>query len=183
MVTIRRVRPGDADLLRDTRLRALAESPDAFGQTLEAAQAQPFAEWRSTARQASIGHRRAWFVAEQAADAGRERRAVGVVLGRRRPPAELMVFSMWVDPQERRRGIGRALIDAVEAWAAGWGATRTVLWVFATNEPAMRFYLRLGFVLQEGGPDVEAGSPHGALPMHRPIRTPSGAARSAKLAR
>jgi GNAT superfamily N-acetyltransferase len=175
MVTIRRVRPGDADLLRATRLRALADSPDAFGQTLEAAQAQPIAEWQSAARQASRGDRRAWFVAEQAAHAGRERRAVGVVLGRRRPPADLMVFSMWVDPQLRLRGIGRSLIDAVEAWAASWGATRTVLWVFATNEPAMRFYLRLGFVLQDGGPDVEAGSPHGALPMQRPIRTASGA--------
>jgi GNAT superfamily N-acetyltransferase len=168
-VRIRRVRPADAELLRETRLRALADSPDAFGQTLEAAQEQPLSEWQTAARQSSTGDRRAWFIAERLPDEGGSPQVVGVVLGRRRPPDELMVFSMWVHPDERRHGVGRALIDAVEDWAVGWGATSTVLWVFATNEPAMLFYVRLGFRLEQAGPDADAGSPHGALAMHRAI--------------
>jgi GNAT superfamily N-acetyltransferase len=179
-VTVRRVRPGDAERLREVRLRALVDSPDAFGQTLEAAREQPLSEWEATTRQASSGDRRAWFVAERMSDNGGPSEVVGVVLGRRRPPDELMVFSMWVDPSERRQGVGRALIDAVERWATTWGATSTVLWVFATNEPAMRFYVRLGFELQRNGPDADAGSPHGALAMHREITggtTPRNGAR------
>jgi GNAT superfamily N-acetyltransferase len=169
-IAIRRVRPADAELLRAARLRALADSPDAFGQTLDAAREQPLGEWQTAARQSSSGDRRAWFVAERVPDRGGPSRVVGVVFGRRRPPEELMVFSMWVDPDERRQGVGRALIEAVEQWAATWGATSTVLWVFAANEPALRFYLRLGFSLDHAGPDADAGSPHGALAMHRAIR-------------
>lgn len=173
-VTIRRVRRGDAELLRETRLRALADSPDAFGQTLEVAQRQPLSDWQTAARQSSSGDRRAWFIAERSSEDGGRPSVAGVVFGRRRPPDELMVFSMWVDPEARRHGVGRGLIDAVERWAATWGATSTVLWVFATNEPAMRFYLRLGFRLEETGPDAEAGSPHGALAMHREIGAGGG---------
>ena len=56
-----------------------------------------------------------------------------------------------------------------------WGATQTVLWVFASNEPALRFYARLGFSIVAEGPDAEAGYQYGASAMTRPIPSPASA--------
>ena len=42
---IRTLQPNEATLLREIRLRALAESPNAFGETLQQAQAQPKTYW------------------------------------------------------------------------------------------------------------------------------------------
>lgn len=167
---IRRVTPDDGPVLRDLRLRSLADSPEAFGQPLEEAMAQPDAEWTAQARVASIGDRRAWFIAEQDAPyPERPPRTLGVVLGRRRPPDQLLIFSMWVDPTARRSGVGAELIATAERWAAGWGARRSVLWVFAGNEPAIRFYLRLGFRTEIEGDDARTGASYGAMAMSRPI--------------
>jgi GNAT superfamily N-acetyltransferase len=154
------------ELLRDLRLRSLAESPDAFGQHAEDARTQPREEWQAIARASSAGDRRAWFVAERA-ETGTGRVAVGIVSGRRRPPGTLLIFSMWVDPGYRRTGVGRALIEAAEAWAIGWGARRSVLWVFAANEPAVRFYLRIGYATESSGDDALTGARYGALAMAR----------------
>jgi GNAT superfamily N-acetyltransferase len=157
-VEIRRIKPDDWALLRDLRLRALLDAPEAFGQTYANAAAEPELEWRSTARSASAGDRRAWFFAGPAADQG-------MVQTRRRPPDDCLVFSMWVAPEARREGVGRALIDGAAEWARAWGARRIVLWVTGANEGAQRFYERIGFRLMSDGPDAESGHAFGALAM------------------
>jgi GNAT superfamily N-acetyltransferase len=193
-LTIRRIRGDEGPLLRTLRLRSLAEAPEAFGQTLEEAIGRPDDEWAAQARQAAEGDRRAWFIAELPLDrsdgrgsvelggeapGGRvgarspldpdvgDRTPVGLVLGRRRPPDTALVFSMWVDPRVRRRGIGALLIDAIDDWAERWGAASTLLWVFAANEPAIRFYQRIGFEVETTGPEADAGVPYGAFAMRR----------------
>lgn len=164
-VRVRRIIAADGPLLRELRLRSLAEAPEAFGQSWADAAARPDAEWRADARAASQGDRRAWFIAEEAG-AG-PATSVGVVLVRRRPPDAALLFSMWVDPRARRGGVGRALIGAAIDWATSWGADRVVLWVVAANEPAIRFYERLGFALVDSGADAESGRAYGALAMAR----------------
>lgn len=164
MVTVRRINPSEWQVLRDLRLASLLDAPEAFGQTYENAMREPDAEWQSAARASSRGARRAWFIARE--DSGRD---IGVVQARRRPPADCLIFSMWVAPDARRVGAGAELIDAVEAWAAGWGAKRLVLWVFGANEGALRFYRRIGFSVLRAGPDVESGRSYGALAMERPV--------------
>lgn len=163
---VRRIRDDEAPLLREVRLRALADAPEAFGQTVAEAASRSDDEWRQQARQSAAGDRRAWFLAE-VWSAAAESRLVGIVNGRRRPPEDLLVFSMWVDPQLRRLGIGRRLIDAIDAWGHAWDARRTVLWVFAANESAIRFYRSLGFDVESEGPDGEIGRSYGALAMSR----------------
>jgi GNAT superfamily N-acetyltransferase len=162
-VTIRRIRLQDWATLRDLRIRSLRNAPEAFGQTVEEAVGQPQAEWVHLARQASAGDRRTWLMALS------DGQPIGVVQGRRRPPSDLMVFSMWVDPGYRRRGVGRGLIEAVIAWACEWGSAKAVLWVFAANEPAIRFYQRLGFSSESGTDDAAAGERYGAVAMSRSI--------------
>src|SRR4051812_40082436 len=50
---------------------------------------------------------------------------------------DVIVRSDW-----RKRGVGRKLIEAVEAWCGGRGITRMQLLADATNEEAMEFYAR-----------------------------------------
>ncbi len=162
-ITVRRLRVEEWPLLRRLRLAALADAPQAFGQTFAAAAAQPEDDWVSAARASSSGDRRAWFVAFDG------ERAVGLVQGRRRPPHDCLVFSMWVEPSARRSGIGGALLATIDEWAAGWGGRRVVLWVVAGNDGALRFYERIGFRRLDAGEDVESGAAYGALAMSRPI--------------
>ncbi|WUV11018.1 GNAT family N-acetyltransferase [Amycolatopsis sp. NBC_01488] len=58
-----------------------------------------------------------------------------------------MVFSMWVAPQARGRGVAARLIDAVREAAEEAGAEAIGLHVFEGNDRARRVYERLGFVL------------------------------------
>lgn len=162
MVDVRRITADDWQLLRELRIESLRDAPEAFGQTYDNAVREPDAEWQSTARASAAGDRRAWFLAFD--DAGN---ALGLVQARRRPPAECLVFSMWVAPAARRLGTGRALLDAVERWARGWGAQRIVLWVFGANEGAQRFYERTAFRFVPEGPDAESGLTYGAVAMER----------------
>jgi ribosomal protein S18 acetylase RimI-like enzyme len=83
---------------------------------------------------------------------------------------------MWVAPEARREGVGRQLIDAVADWASSWGGSRIVLWVYAANVEAQRFYTSLNFEFVSDGPDAESGSSYGALAMVKPIDAvpPSG---------
>ena len=52
----------------------------------------------------------------------------------------LMVAKEW-----RRRGVGRALLDAAVAWARAVGVRKLELHVFPWNEPAIRLYEAFGF--------------------------------------
>jgi GNAT superfamily N-acetyltransferase len=169
-LTVRRILPDDWALLRELRLASLRDAPEAFGQRYENAAAQPEADWRSAARASAGGDRRAWFLARSTESAAE--RDVGLVQARRRPPADCLLFSMWVAPEARRTGAGRLLVDAVSAWAAAWGGHRVILWVFGANEGALRFYERIGFHVLSDGPDVESGRSFGALAMERPIGRP-----------
>lgn len=56
------------------------------------------------------------------------------------------LFGMWVDPDFRGAGVGRALVDAVVAQARAGGKRRVVLHVVTDNDPAGRLYERAGFV-------------------------------------
>lgn len=163
-ISIRRIRPDEGPLLRELRLAALADAPRAFGQRHEEAALLPDAEWAATARAASTGERRAWFFAED-----ESKRVVGLVQGRRRPPRDCLLFSMWVAPAARRHGVGRALVQGVADWGAGWGARNVILWVVAGNEEARAFYERIGFGVVTDGPDADSGAAYGALAMSRPV--------------
>jgi len=165
-VRIRRIEPEDGHVLRDLRLRSIADSPDAFGQPLEEARERPTTDWDRSARQSSHGDNRTWLIAEV------DGASVGLVQGRKRRPSTLLLFSMWVDPSARRFGVGGMLIEALEAWARGWDASETILWVFGANASAIDFYRDLGFEAIRGGQDAESGARFGALAMQRLIQPP-----------
>jgi ribosomal protein S18 acetylase RimI-like enzyme len=55
------------------------------------------------------------------------------------------VYAMWVAPDARGAGVGRALLDAVADWASDRGCHRLVLSVTESNEVARRVYEAYGF--------------------------------------
>jgi GNAT superfamily N-acetyltransferase len=139
---IRTVRPEEWPRLRELRLRALRDAPDAFGQTLSQAEDADDEQWRRWVEgwPASVDH--AVLVAE--IDEAWLGMAVADVASTR--PDRANLFGMWVEPSRRGQGIGRALVDAVLEWARVRGMRSVHLGVTGTNPSAMAMYRRSGFV-------------------------------------
>jgi ribosomal protein S18 acetylase RimI-like enzyme len=114
---------GEEPLLRDLRLQALAEAPEAFGSTYDRELARTPADWQ---RWLSSG---VTLILE---DAGK---ASGLVAGMHDPddPSIAYLMSMWVHPALRGSGAGDALVTELLAWARSAGASIVRLDVIRTN--------------------------------------------------
>lgn len=125
-----RIGPDDWRLWRGIRLRALEESPDAFGSTLAREQGFGEAEWRERMR--------ASFVVLV------EGEPVALGAGHGDPPGPLHVGAMWVDPAYRGRGLSTLVLDeiAAEAQSQGRGLELDVV---RGNGVAERAYRARGF--------------------------------------
>ena len=72
-------------------------------------------------------------------------------------PGRAELISMWVAPEARRRGVARAVISAIAAWATG-SFDVLGLTVMPDNVDARTVYERNGFVLSdEPGPTLPDG--------------------------
>ncbi|MEH2404943.1 GNAT family N-acetyltransferase [Nostoc sp.] len=58
------------------------------------------------------------------------------------------IFILYVIPEYRRQGIGRALMRYVENWAIQRGDRQIGLQVFQSNKPALNLYNQLGYQTQ-----------------------------------
>ncbi|MEU6999933.1 GNAT family N-acetyltransferase [Nonomuraea sp. NPDC046570] len=134
-ITIERLGTQDGERLREVRLRALAEAPDAFGSTYEKDAAHPPEKWAE--RLANPGS--AWFAA---VDGGAD---VGLVCGLEEEHGHVHLLSMWVAPEARGRGLGSRLVDEVISWARGRGAEEIGLWAVDQNHTARALYTGKGF--------------------------------------
>ena len=61
------------------------------------------------------------------------------------------VYAMWVAPDARGAGVGRALLDAVADWARDRASDRLVLAVTESNEIARSLYASSGFRTRASG--------------------------------
>ncbi len=132
---VRRADVADWQAVRDTRLRALTDSPFAFGSTLERELAFDDQEWQ---RRVTRG---TWFLAWFG------QQPVGIVAGAQqadRTDARHLV-AMWVAEDHRGTATATDLVEAVCGWARVQGARSVTLWVADGNLRARRFYERLEF--------------------------------------
>ncbi len=137
------MRPEDGASLRQVRLRALIDSPSAFASSLAQESDRPIKAWEDRARIRAAGVSDVGFFAVE------DERLVGMVAGyfdAEGGEADVVhLIAMWVDPAARACGAGRALTQAVLAWAREREARLVKLWVATNNAPAVRLYERCGF--------------------------------------
>jgi ribosomal protein S18 acetylase RimI-like enzyme len=132
-IEVRRLREGETALLREVRLRALRDAPEAFATRLEEALAWPPERWDELTRNG---------VHVVALDG---ERSVGMVSGWLLDSGNAWLARLWVDPEVRGAGLGLRLIEAVAEWARERGAPALELSVTANNPDAAALYARAGF--------------------------------------
>jgi len=135
-IVVRAVDAGAWRTMRDVRLAALQDAPHAFGSSYLREVNFTQDDWLS--RIARGANFLAYTGEAAAAPAG--------IVGAFEPqPGRAELVSMWVHPQARGQGTGRALVETVLQWARAEGHHHVHLWVTETNDPARRLYAHCGF--------------------------------------
>jgi RimJ/RimL family protein N-acetyltransferase len=140
---IRRLTPEDAELFQAFRLAALKEQPEAFGSSYEEEKGFP---------SSVVESRLACRVDRGPLGAFVNGELVGLIgLGRedkKKLAHKGMVWGLYVAPQARGQGIGRALLSEVVSFARSVDGLRKLnLSVNARNEVAIRLYEAQGFLV------------------------------------
>jgi ribosomal protein S18 acetylase RimI-like enzyme len=141
MITVRRIRTGEALLFKQMRLASLRESPSAFSSTFESAQLRSPESWSEQADSTAQGSDRTTFIAFSGDS------PIGIMAlykaGEGAGVGELL--QVWVSPEYRGQGVAVDLMDAVFQWAAENGFRTVVAAVAKSNVRALQFYRKNGF--------------------------------------
>jgi ribosomal protein S18 acetylase RimI-like enzyme len=140
-VELRRLRAGEGARFRELRLRALQDSPEAFGSCYARELELDEDSWQRFAEGSERALTEIVFVAEE--DGAWLGMAGGYI--HEDDPTAAGLWGMWVAPEVRRRALGSHLADAVAAWARARRALRLELSVTDRSEAAAALYERLGF--------------------------------------
>jgi ribosomal protein S18 acetylase RimI-like enzyme len=140
VATVRVFRDSEWQIYRDLRLRALKDSPSAFGTTYDESLMHPDEYWIS--RLAGLSPD-----ADLPMLAECDRRPAGLAWGKIEPtePSTAHLFGMWVAPQYRGHGVGRMLLMRAVQWARSQRVESVVLGVTCGNTAARALYESIGF--------------------------------------
>jgi ribosomal protein S18 acetylase RimI-like enzyme len=137
----------DARILRRALLKAVGTSPDSFMRTKKEVKAQSHAYWVNELKSST------WAVAQ------RGRKIVGVAAGKLPDSDEdkedraftRYIESVWIKPKFRHKGLGQKLIRYLieMEYRKNRQIRQFLLWVFATNDHAIKMYEHMGFLPQE----------------------------------
>lgn len=142
-MNIRLLNDSDAQVYREVRLRALKNDPDAFGSTYEQEETKPLSHFIER-----IHHTKDRFTLGCFDDSNT---LVGIVNflreNRLKTAHKGNIYGMYVEPQFRGRGVGKALLlDLIErATKECEGLEQIHLTVVSNNKSAKRLYVSLGF--------------------------------------
>ncbi|MCL6247540.1 GNAT family N-acetyltransferase [Acinetobacter sp. ANC 4945] len=136
-VTVRPTLESDWKTLKNLRLKALQDSPDAFKVTYEKTKTHSDSEWQDRAAQRTPCHYLLAFDVED---------AIGMVGGIVDEQNEFNVVAMWVRAKFYSRSIAEQMITKIKQYAISQGFEKIVLRVSWGHLRAFQFYTKLGFV-------------------------------------
>jgi ribosomal protein S18 acetylase RimI-like enzyme len=140
MPTLEPISPRLLTEFKTVRLRALQDTPTAFGST--------YAEESQLSETDWLNRIDTWNNATSVCYLAMEHDAsCGIIAGYldKEDPRRVHVASMWVAPTHRRAGLATTLMHAIERWAATLGIGELRLMVTNNNAAAIRFYEQCGF--------------------------------------
>jgi GNAT superfamily N-acetyltransferase len=143
IMEIRRIRGDEGLQLRAIRLRALADSPMAYGSTLAREESYLEAVWHERALRGAAGDNAVTIVAEQ------NGLLVGMATGLVDAESQMQptLVGVFVDGTVRRQGVGLELVGNVVLWAKARDSARLNVWITSRNTAAIALYRRCGFQL------------------------------------
>lgn len=142
MPVLEQITPKNALIYKAIRLRALQDSPLAFGSTHAKESQLSDADWLKRAEDLSSDRSVGYLAMSQGISCG----LVAAYLNED-DLGKAHLVSMWVSPTHRRNGIGRALIEAIQTWARIHKTHSLQLTVTSCNQSAIEFYKRNGFAM------------------------------------
>lgn len=137
MPYIKMLGPDEWTELRDIRLSALKESPEAFLATYDTESEFDEARWRSEFARCD------WHIGF---DNGIAVSLLGCTRDIGRPDSAPYLEYLWVTPAARRRGAASDILSHVLDRLRASGVRTVYLWVLDGNDAAVRLYRRAGFV-------------------------------------
>jgi ribosomal protein S18 acetylase RimI-like enzyme len=174
VVTVTPFAPQQWLVYRALRLASLADSPDAFGAQLAQQQDWPDTLWKMRLEAGIFSDDACPLLAR--CDGGPAGLIWGKVEGAAASDAhgpDVHVYQVWVAPAYRGYGVGKALLDAVIAWARSKNARAVHLSVALTAASATRLYLRAGFIAIGKPHPLREGSRVLSQSMYLPLHHPS----------
>ena len=133
---IERLGPSQWQRLRAIRLRALEESPEWFAALYEKEWQRPDSEWQ---KEASTAHWRA--ISREGIDIA----LMGVAVAEPIRECDCWLFSCWIEPSYRGRGIMKLMIDELDVICHDQGWIIQGLGVWPHNIRAIKSYEKYGF--------------------------------------
>jgi ribosomal protein S18 acetylase RimI-like enzyme len=161
MYLVRRLRVDEWQAYRDIRLRALRDSPSAFGSMFEVESVKADVYWKARLASGLASPHQFPLVAEH------DSRIVGLVWGWIDPERTdaAHVIQMWVAPEARGQGCGARLMESIIEWARQAAVQSVHLSVTCGDTAAQRLYRRLGFQPSGEPEPLRPGSVELAQPM------------------
>jgi len=142
MIACRRATKNDVTLFKEVRLKALKDSPDAFGSTYKSALQRDQRSWEDQLWSTTTGDdRNTQFAFE-------DDQCIGIAALYREPSASSGdIIMMWIDPRYRgsTAASSLSLVDNLLSWAKGSGFAAVSLEVTDSNARAIKFYENQGF--------------------------------------
>lgn len=141
MIEIERIKPHQGELLRELRLRALQDAPDAFLENYDDARNQSLEHWEERAKRNAISSSSTYFFGFFD---GNLLGMVGAYISGDEPDVTNLC-AMWVAPEARQKGLGKTLVERALIWANEAHTEKVRLWFNSEDAGAEQFYRSCGF--------------------------------------
>lgn len=164
MITVRRIRSGEADLLKQVRLASLQDAPYAFGAAYDLVSQRSDEDWREKAESTANGCDGAtFFVFSEEVPIGMAAlfRIEGDVLtGEAVSKGQTEVgelIQVWVAAEYRGTSAAWDLMNAIFKWAGENNFLRIIAGVTKGNVRAQQIYIKYGFSIMDKSSSNDSG--------------------------